>query len=73
MSKWILFCGFFLLLGFALAQTLPIHKLWVNKEYDKDADRIYFIQDLETGARCYAIAGGIGSGRSAGYAISCVR
>lgn len=45
-------------------------KLWVSIQYSKSGDRVLFIQDLETGTRCYAVTSNLVS--TSGYAISCV-
>lgn len=45
-------------------------KLYVHIEYNEGRDRVLFIQDLETGTRCYAITNDVLN--SSGYAISCV-
>lgn len=45
-------------------------KLYVHIEYQEGRDRVLFIQDLETGTRCYAITNDVLN--SSGYAISCV-
>jgi hypothetical protein len=50
------------------AQSKP--KLWVHKEYEEYGDRVLFIEDLETGTRCYAITNP--TVNTSGYAISCV-
>lgn len=59
-----------LLANSANSQEPDVHKVWVHKEYDSHADRVYFIQDLETGTRCYAITNS--QVNASGYAISCV-
>lgn len=56
-----------LVAGFAAGQGAK--KLWVAEQYVDHGDRVYFVEDLETGTRCYAITG---TGTS-GYAISCVK
>jgi hypothetical protein len=45
-------------------------KLWVHTEYRSESDRVLFIEDLETGTRCYAITND--KTNLSGYAISCV-
>lgn len=46
------------------------HKLWVHSEYNQNSNEVLFIQDLETGTRCYAITNS--KINASGYAISCV-
>lgn len=45
-------------------------KLYIHIEYKEHGDRVIFIQDLETGTRCYAITNDMVN--TTGYAISCV-
>lgn len=45
-------------------------KLWVSIQSQYSNDRVIFIQDRETGTRCYAITND--KLNAAGYAISCV-
>jgi len=52
------------------AEGTRAKKLWVSREYDEHGDRVLFVQDLETGTRCYAITNS--SVNMSGYAISCV-
>jgi hypothetical protein len=46
-----------LLLGIGVAVGQGINKLWVKSEYEDPYIRAYFIQDLETGTRCYVVSG----------------
>ena len=61
-----------LTIGILIAQVNSTPKLYVSMQYDGNKDRVYFVQDLETGTRCYALTGGSGS-YSVGAAISCVK
>jgi len=45
-------------------------KLYVQEAYEGGGNQVLFIQDLETGTRCYAITNS--RLNSTGYAISCV-
>jgi hypothetical protein len=47
------------------------NKLWVSRQYQDHGDRVLFIEDLETGTRCYAVTNS--KVNVAGYAISCVK
>lgn len=66
MKRFILATILFLLTGVMAADN---EKLWVSVQYAKSGDRILFIQDLETGTRCYAITSNVVT--ASGYAISC--
>jgi len=67
MRKLIFFL--FCLVGLGRATDNP-QKVWVSIQYDEHNDKVYFIQDLETGTRCYAITNS--AVNASGYAISCV-
>lgn len=60
---------FVLTLGLSAFADGP-HKLWVSIQYRARNDRVLFIQDLETGTRCYAITND--NMNVSGYAIACV-
>lgn len=66
MKRFILATILLLLTGVMAADN---EKLWVRVQYAKSGDRILFIQDLETGTRCYAITSNAVA--TIGYAISC--
>jgi len=55
--------------GYLIGQSTQ--KLWVSIQYRSKGDRVLFIEDLETGTRCYAIAND--AVNVGGYAISCVK
>lgn len=59
------------LIGAALFATAQgTEKLWVSIQYRYLGDRVLFIEDKETGTRCYAIANN--ETNMSGYAIACV-
>lgn len=63
----VLVLGFFLLS--AAANT---GQMAVSIQYENNGDRLYLIQDLQTGTRCYAMTNAKTDGLSAGgYALSC--
>lgn len=63
-----------LLFALLSARSATTNKLWVSREYDESTSNsstdFYFIQDKETGTRCYSVVifGGVGTSSS----ISCV-
>ena len=45
------------------------NKLWIHPEGRQGFQEFYFVQDPETGTRCYVV---VSSGSEGGSAISCV-
>lgn len=64
--KFLIIC----VLGAALMSATESSKLWVSIEDKSNHDRVIFIQDRETGTRCYAVTNN--EVNVSGYAISCV-
>ena len=63
-----------LLIGAGFVGAQVVNKIWVHSEYQDNMIHLYFTQDVETGTRCYVVAGVIGGGvnGSTPVAISCV-
>lgn len=67
MVEKVLVVGICLLGMLLVAEDAP--RIWWQR-YHQGSDSIYFIEDKETGTRCYAITNG--TVNMSGYAISCV-
>jgi hypothetical protein len=61
------------LMASAYAIGQQVSKLWVHKEYSDSSIRVYYVQDIETGTRCYVVSQDNISHPSDGNAISCVK
>lgn len=67
MKKWVILAVLGLVV---LAYAQGSQKLWVHHEITIHQDRFYFVQDLETGTRCYVVTND--NLNASGYAIACV-
>lgn len=59
-----------LIVVFSVANTTS--KFWVSEQYNTDYAVFYYIQDNETGTRCYGIVAKSTMGNGSGASIDCV-
>ena len=69
MKKVLIFIVVLLVSAMCFGQDLK--KVWVSLQYEDNGFRVLYIEDRETGTRCYAIRADSETSYS-GFAISCV-